>query len=57
MLDNLSPQQIEQAFQWLSDPIKLRPPQELRELSQVEWFLLERMLHGLLLEKEQNPVQ
>ena len=57
MLDKLTPQQVEQAFQWLDSPVQSYPPEELKSLSEVEWFLLERMLQGLLAEKEQNRVQ
>ena len=57
MLDRLTPQQVEQAFQWLDSPVQTSPPQDLESLTQVEWFLLDRMLQGLLAEKEQNRVQ
>jgi hypothetical protein len=35
----------------------LEVPKELQELSQVEWYLLARMLDRLLEEKAQHPVQ
>ena len=57
MLDNLSSQQVELAFQWLASPLVEPPPEELNHLNQAEWFLLQRMLDSLLLEKEQGPVQ
>ena len=57
MLDRLSPSQVEQAFQWLESPVQTSPPQELESLSQMEWFLLDRMLQGLLDEKKANPLQ
>ena len=56
MLQNLSVNQMEQAFQWLESPMKQAPPQELQRLNEVEWMLLERMLQGLLVEKEHSPV-
>ena len=57
MLERLSPQQVELAFQWLDSPVQSPPPQELESLSQMEWFLLDRMLQSLLKEKEENRVQ
>ena len=57
MLDRLSPSQVELAFQWLDSPIQIPPPEELESLSQVEWFLLDRMLQGLLDEKQHSPLQ
>ena len=56
MLQDLSINQMEQAFQWLESPMKQAPPQELQRLNEVEWLLLERMLQGLLMEKNCNPV-
>jgi hypothetical protein len=56
VLDRLNQKQVEQAFQWLADPLPSAPPKEL-ELSQVEWFLLSRMLNGLLEEKEHSRLQ
>ena len=57
MLDNLSLNQVEQALAWLDDPIQTPPPEELESLSQMEWFLLDRMLQALMLEKRHNPLQ
>ena len=57
MLDRLNQKQVEQAFQWLADPLPSPPPKELEPLSQVEWFLLSRMLNGLLEEKNQHQLQ
>jgi hypothetical protein len=54
---NLSNRQVEQAFQWLADPLPSPPPKELEPLSQHEWFLLARMLDSLLKEKESVPLQ
>jgi hypothetical protein len=56
MLQDLSVNQMEQAFQWLESQMKQAPPQELQQLNEVEWMLLERMLQGLLMEKNCNPV-
>jgi hypothetical protein len=56
MLDKLSKQQVEKAFLYLSDPLKSLP-QELKELNEMEWFLLHRMLQSLLQEKESHPLQ
>jgi hypothetical protein len=47
---------VELAFQWLESP-SLAPPKELPELSQLEWFLLQRMLESLWLEKKLSPLQ
>ena len=53
----LSQSQVEQAFQWLADPLPSAPPKELEPLGQYEWFLLSRMLDSLLQEKDSNPLQ
>jgi hypothetical protein len=52
MLDQLTPQQVEQAFQWLDSPIQSYPPKDLQNLTDLEWFLLDRMLCTLLQEKD-----
>jgi hypothetical protein len=57
MLDKLSPNQVEKALKYLKSPLPLEVPKELQELSQVEWYLLARMLDRLLEEKAQHPVQ
>ena len=57
MLDNLSVKQVEKALEWLDSPVQSPPPEELLELTQVDWFLLDRMLQALLVEKELNPLQ
>jgi hypothetical protein len=57
MLDQLTPQQVEQAFQWLDSPIQSYPPKDLQNLTDLEWFLLDRMLCKLLQEKEQSRLQ
>ena len=57
VLSQLNQKQVEQALQWLASPVQEPPPEELESLSQVEWFLLGRMLQSLLQEKEQSPLQ
>jgi len=57
VLQELSNHQVEQALQWLASPVQEPPPEGLKSLNQLEWFLLSRMLESLLLEKEQSPVQ
>jgi hypothetical protein len=57
VLQNLSNQQLEKAFQWLASPVQEPPPQELENLQQVEWFLLSRMLDGLMQEQQNSPLQ
>ena len=57
MLQELNPDQVESALQWLASPLREPPPQDLRHLQELEWFLLERMLESLMLEKRHNPLQ
>jgi hypothetical protein len=57
MMQNLSNQQLEKAFKWLASPVQEPPPQELESLQQVEWFLLSRMLDGLMQEQQDSRVQ
>ena len=54
MLLSLSVLQVEKALRWLDSPVQSPPPEELESLSQVEWYLLDRMLQELLLEKEHS---
>jgi hypothetical protein len=42
---------VEQALEWLASQDLEPPPQELEELSQVEWMLLDRMLRDLWTEQ------
>jgi hypothetical protein len=56
MLQNLSPEQVELALQWLDSPVLNPPPQELEHLSQVEWYLLDHLLQSLLKEKLLHPL-
>ena len=56
LLSNLSPDQVESALEWLYSPVQSPPPEELVELSQLEWFLLDRMLASLLSEKDRHPL-
>jgi hypothetical protein len=48
---------VEKAFNWLASPVQKPPPRDLEALSQVEWFLLSRMLDNLLEEKQKHPLQ
>ena len=57
MLQDLTPPQVERALAWLANPKPSPVPQELKELSQVEWFLLNHLLENLLEEKERSRVQ
>ena len=56
MLQDLSNQQVEKALEWLANPLVESPPDDLLELTQAEWFLLDRMLVTLMREKERGPV-
>ena len=56
MLQDLSNPQLEQALSWLANPVDLSPPEPLKELSATEWYLLERLLESLMLEKDHSPV-
>jgi hypothetical protein len=56
MLDSLSPNQVELALEWLASPLLESPPEELLNLTQVEWFLLDRMLDQLMVERGHSPV-
>ena len=56
MLNNLSLQQVELGLAWLASPIQDSPPQELEGLGQMEWFLLDKMLQALEVERLANPV-
>lgn len=58
MLQELNKEEIEEALLYLhNQPMNFPPPARLKHLNEVEWFLLEKMLHGLLEEKEQHPLQ
>ena len=57
MLEHLSLPQVEKALVWLASPVQEPPPQELESLSQVEWFLLGRMLESLMSEKDDHQLQ
>jgi hypothetical protein len=56
MLQNLSVQQLESALAWLDSPLVESPPEGLLELTQMEWFLLDRLLQQLMREKYHSPV-
>ena len=57
VLNHLSLEQLEQALKWLDSPVQEPPPQGLESLSQLEWFLLDRLLQGLWEEKGQHLLQ
>ena len=56
MLQDLTRPQVEQALAWLAHPDLQPVPQELKELSQVEWLLLHQLLETLLVEKLAHPL-
>ena len=56
VLQNLSVLQVEKALAWLDSPVQSPPPPELETLTQVEWYLLDRMLQQLQIEKQHNPL-
>jgi hypothetical protein len=56
MLQELTNQQVEKALKWLASPEMNSPPEELVALNQVEWYLLNRMLDDLMLEKDSLPL-
>ena len=55
MLQDLSNNQLEQALSYLVNP-QPNPPQQLKELSQVEWYLLQRLLEDLMYERDSSPL-
>ncbi len=57
VLSNLSVEQIEQALKWLDSPVQSPPPPELESLNQLEWYLLDKLLQQLLVEKENSRLQ
>ena len=58
MLQDLTHNQLEQAFRHLDSPLRYKElPQELKELNEMEWFLVTRMLQVIMSEKENNPLQ
>lgn len=56
MLQDLSQNQLEQALSWLANPDLLQPPDPLKHLNEVEWFLLTNLLEQLQAEKDHSPV-
>ena len=52
VLQNLSTQQLELAMSWLDSPVLSPPPEELENLTQVEWYLLDSLYQRLLREKQ-----
>ena len=58
MLQDLTQSQVESALQYLHlQPTSFPPPSDLKELNEMEWFLLGRMLESLLKEKSLSPLQ
>jgi hypothetical protein len=56
MLQELTNQQVEKALKWLASPELNGPPEDLVALSQVEWYLLNRLLDDLMTEKSSLPL-
>ena len=56
MPNQLSVPQIEQALEWLDSPVESPPPEGLEALSQVEWYLLDKLLQELWREKASSRV-
>ena len=56
MLQDLNNSQLEQALTWLHSQVQTPPPEELKQLNQMEWLLLTQLLHNLLEEKLQSPL-
>ena len=56
MLDNLSLNQLERALEWLASPLPEPPPLELQSLSELEWYLLHRLLDKLWEERQSSPL-
>jgi hypothetical protein len=53
---NLSLPLLERAFQFLADPQRLKPPQELLHLEMGEWMYLQAVLDRLEYERVRSPV-
>jgi hypothetical protein len=56
MLQDLSVPQLERALEWLDSPLAESPPEELLKLTEIEWYLLDRLLEQLMVEKDHSPV-
>ena len=56
MLQDLTPSQVEEALAWLANPYPPKLPKPMRHLTEVEMFLLTRMLETLLYEKDNSPL-
>jgi hypothetical protein len=58
MLSSLSVEQVEKALQYLAQPVQtFPPPEDLKQLNPEEWFVMEKLLHGLMNEKMHSPLQ
>ena len=55
-LSNLSRPLLEKAFQFLADPLLMRPPKELEHLEMAEWMYLQAVLDRLEYEKSRSKV-
>lgn len=49
--------EVETALAWIASPVLSPPPQELENLSQVEWFVLSQFLQTTLSEKDKSQLQ
>ena len=56
MLQDLTHPQVEEALAWLANPLPMELPQPMKQLTEVEVFLLSRMLETLLDEKDNSPL-
>ena len=56
MLQDLTQPQLEKALEYLANPQVEPLPQPLKQLNQVEWYLLEQLLSSLLVEKDSSPL-
>jgi hypothetical protein len=55
-LSNLSPEQVSQAFLYLTKELPSLPP-DLKHLSQLEWANLHYALSHVMWQKENSPLQ
>jgi hypothetical protein len=54
--NHLSPEQLHQMWEFLVNPVLARPPKELEEVSELEWYLASRLLQDLQVEQEHSQV-
>ena len=55
-LENLSVVELELALQYLCLPQSLPPPEPLKSLNDLEWFVLEKLLEKLVEQRDQSPL-